>query len=215
MKFYMCKILIFFSWMWINLFPQDISAHFSPPLSYSFLVKYAEKVVKGKIVNRKRFTTTFNGTKISCGWILDIEVSKSWKGKSENFSIHTQGEKTFNGKNIEYFIIARRTAFGNKEIGFKNQVVCPKGRSVTVPESIKYMTRTEQMIFPIDDYLQKSIGEEWLRIVPKIVGGFDFPAFKNTPIMKGKEIHSNYPVNHELINLSQFLNAVNLTNINK
>ena len=139
-------IIIFIAWTNVS---------FAQSNTYNRMLNTSSKVVRGKIVGSEevRYNYDEDNQNIVCGFILDIEVTESFKGGEENFRVFASNKDMLIGDDHEYFIIARRNnnAGNTPKVAFIN---CFDGKSTRMDTSyIPYLaTSLRQQIFPIVSY---------------------------------------------------------------
>lgn len=107
--------LIAILWTVTNAGAQTISHN------YESFAKYADKVVRGKVIAAKPMTFYRGGRTQPCGIYMEIEVSKSWRGGNENFLLYSTNSDVYlseKDKDQEYLIFA----FKNKKYDPGKQV---------------------------------------------------------------------------------------------
>ncbi len=94
------------------------AAAFAQTHSYNYesFAKYADKVVRGKVVAHQPLTFFREGRDQSCGVYMEIEVTKAWRGGAENFLLYSTNSDVYLGNegdegDREYLIFA----FKNKQ----------------------------------------------------------------------------------------------------
>lgn len=122
--------------------------------SYQYLANTAGKIVTGRINDRTAITYELEGKILVCGWLLNIEVSKSWKGGADNFNVFSTNSDILLDNDMEYFFIAQKNYNYHEtkqNIAFVN---CDGLNSVRMNVSgFKYFaTSLKQRIFPIISY---------------------------------------------------------------
>lgn len=102
--------------------------------NYESFAKYADKVVRGKVIAAKPLTYRRDGRTQPCGVYMEIEVTNSWRGGNENFLLYSSSSDVYLGdsnKDQEYLIFA----FKNKKYDPNNRVedfvMCEGSRSIT------------------------------------------------------------------------------------
>ncbi len=148
--------------------------------TYNRIVNVSTKIVRGTIIGREEIRYDYDGVNMRCGYVLDINTKKSWKGGDSNFKVFVSNSDILmnNPENTEYFIFARRNSnFGKSKIEFIN---CDQGRSTRMDTSgFEFLaTRITQQIFPIVSYsAENPITDEdtgvikrgdWMMIVDRI-----------------------------------------------
>lgn len=149
--------------------------------TYERIVNTSAKIVRGKIIGREEVRYNYDGVDMRCGYILDIEVLKSFKGGNDSFRVFASNSDILmeGAPDHEYFIFARRNMkYGPRAaVDFLN---CDGGRSTRMDISpFEYMSaRLTQQIFPILSYsadnpiTDEDTGVvkkgEWMMIVDRI-----------------------------------------------
>ncbi|MCC3859858.1 hypothetical protein [Pseudemcibacter aquimaris] len=144
---------------------------FAQNKTYNRMINGAAKVVRAKFTGSEevRYNYDEDNQNIVCGYIMDVEVIKSYKGGTDNFKVFVSNEDILLGEDLEYFIIARRNQkFGEtRAIDFLN---CLEGRSTRTDVSkLPYLaTNITQQIFPLVSYKREdNIVDPDTRVVKK------------------------------------------------
>lgn len=139
--------------------------------TYNRMLNTAGKIVRGKFTGMEevRYNYDEDNQNIVCGYIMDVEVSKSYKGGSDNFRVFVSNDDILLGETQEYFIIARKNQkFGDtRAVDFLN---CLEGRSTRTDISgLPFLaTSITQQIFPLVTYNREdNIVDPDTRVVKK------------------------------------------------
>jgi hypothetical protein len=149
--------------------------------TYERIKNTSAKIVRGKIIGREEVRYDYDGVDMRCGYILEIDVIKTFKGGNDNFKVFASNSDILmnDAPDTEYFMFVRENpAFGERPaIDFIN---CDEGRSTRMDISgFEYLsTRFIQQIFPIVSYtaenpiVDEDTGvvkkDEWMMIVDRI-----------------------------------------------
>ncbi len=138
--------------------------------NYESFAKYADKVVRGKVIAAKPLTFYRGGRNQPCGIYMEIEVIKSWRGGNENFLLYSTNSDVYlseKDKDQEYLIFA----FKNKKYDPGNRVdefvMCEGNNSVMKNIApFEYIDNSGvQRMFPIK---KDATGlDEWMLIMAR------------------------------------------------
>jgi len=122
--------------------------------TYEFLTNVSAKIVRGKIISKTEVKYDYKGETLTCGWLLDIAVSESWKGGNDNFSVLSTRADILISDDLDYFIFARKNSEYNPAKSTVNYVDCDGFNTAKmVVSSFPYFaTSLKQQIFPIITY---------------------------------------------------------------
>lgn len=185
--------------------------------TYTRIINTSAKIVRGKIIGREEVRFEYDGVDMRCGYILEIDVVKSYKGGDEQFKVFATNSDILmeNAPDTEYFIFASRNMkFGpNPAADFLN---CDEGRSTRMDISpFEFMSsRYTQQIFPIISYTDDNpvVDEdtgvqkrgEWMMIVDRIANN----ALPFT--ISRRRLNNGNPAVIEEMSLSGFLSEFDL-----
>lgn len=179
----MIKNKIFYLFSCIILMMTCVAA--TAQNNYQYTVNTSAKVVQGRILSREevRYDYDEDNLNLVCGYILEIAVTKGFKGGDDNFKVFASNSDVLmeDDKAREYFIIARK----NKKFGATGReandfINCDQGKSTRMDISkFEFLsTRLKQQIFPLISYnsqdavIDEDTGVmkrgEWMMIVNRI-----------------------------------------------
>ena len=129
----------------------------NPDNTYKRMANTSTKIIQGRIIGREeiRFDYDDDNLNVVCGQLLEIEVTKSWKGGNERFKVFSQNSDILMGGEMEYFIFARiNRKFGNTGLAAIDFINCDEGRSarMDISDFAFLATRLRQQIFPLVSY---------------------------------------------------------------
>lgn len=151
--------------------------------TYQRMANTSAKVVQGRIISREevRYDYDEDNLNLVCGYILEIEVVKSFKGGDESFKVFAANSDILMDVDMEYFLFARKNqkfgASGRDAVDFIN---CDQEKSTRMDiSSFEFLsTRLRQQIFPLISYTSENavIDEDtgvkkrgqWMMIVNRI-----------------------------------------------
>ena len=149
--------------------------------TYVRFLNTSAKVVQGKITGREAIHYDYDGEDLICGYILDIAVTKSWKGGDQNFKVFASNSDVLMDGEYEYFLFARKNPkFGMSGRDALDFINCDDGKSTRMDVSrFEFLaTRLRQQIFPLISYNggDKIVDEDtgivkrgqWMMIVSRI-----------------------------------------------
>ena len=155
----------------------------NPDNTYKRMANTSTKIIQGRIIGREeiRFDYDDDNLNVVCGQLLEIEVTKSWKGGNERFKVFSQNSDILMGGEMEYFMFARiNRKYGKTGLAAIDFINCDEGRSARMDISnLEFLaTRLRQQIFPLVKYdsYNKVMDEdthvmkrgEWMMIVNRI-----------------------------------------------
>ncbi len=125
--------------------------------TYEYLTNVSAKIARGKIISKTEVKYDYKGETLTCGWLLDIAVSESWKGGNDNFTVLSTRTDILIDDNLDYFIFARRNNEYNPARSTVNYVDCDGFNTAKMDVSSfpYYATSLKQQIFPIITYTPK------------------------------------------------------------
>lgn len=156
--------LIAILWTVTNVGAQTISNN------YESFAKYADKVVRGKVVAAKPLTFYRNGRNQPCGVYMEIEVNKSWRGGNENFLLYSANSDVYlsdNNKDQEYLIFAFKNKNYDPNKRVEDFVMCEGTNSVmkNVAQYEYFDNSGVQRMFPIKK--EPSGLDEWMLVMQR------------------------------------------------
>lgn len=202
-------IIVLFALLAIKLPHGEVQAVSLDTMPYDEWVRFAEKVVLGRII--ARLPIKYESDNKVCGWEYQVEVDESWKGGNESFTIFTRNEDVFFGLNYNYLFIAfKNNNFSEKKTSRTNKKCYVDQNNVLIVDSIKYRTRkTEQMVFPLDTKAETLTGSRWLVSIPReVTPVLDRYTGANYVEGTNKDIIEKLPDGYYLINLDEFIDTV-------
>ena len=138
--------------------------------NYESFATHADKVVRGKITNAQKIAAYRGTRELSCGIYMEIEVVKSWKGGSENFTLYTTNSDVYMGEadgnmDREYLIFAFKNPKHSATERADEYVLCEGENSVKRNIApFEYMSDSGvQRVFPIKN--EPSSINEWMLVV--------------------------------------------------
>jgi hypothetical protein len=152
---------------------------------YHKYVATAQKIVKGRIIERKPIPYVLDGVTKTCGWVLDIAVDQSWKGGKDTFQLFSTHSDIYINTDPSqvYFIFGFRTFKYDPEKQSIDFVECDGLNSARLDVSqFEYLvTGLKQKIFPLityDDHTNevdinnKPKTGEWMLVLKRISNAF-------------------------------------------
>lgn len=151
--------------------------------TYQYMANTSAKVVQGRIISKKevRYNYDIENPNLICGYILNIKVTKSYKGGEEDFRVFATNSDVLMDKGSEYLLFARKNIkFGKNGRDAIDFINCDKEKSTRMDISdFEFLsTRLSQQIFPLISYsTEKTIVDEdtgimkrgeWMLIVDRI-----------------------------------------------
>lgn len=193
--------------------------HITP---YEGLIQRADLFARGKIISRQAFSYDADSLNeeesnspllnAKIGWLLDVELSEIWKGKSKRVKIIDLNGGGFYGLDKDYIFIA------NKQ---KHKILFTKDSNIQTLGSynIFSLSSAYQMIFALDPFAAESYGSEWMiinvdpkdyRFMPNLskeTNGnlFSIPNLVNTNFTIKVLLKESYPEKYYVRNLEEFL----------
>ncbi|MBT6031636.1 MAG: hypothetical protein HOH19_03600, partial [Kordiimonadaceae bacterium] len=79
--------------------------------TFQLLTNRSQKIVRGYINSRTPISFEDEGIALHCGYVLEINVNKSWKGGEDSFKVFSPHSDVLLGDNYEYVIFARQNAY--------------------------------------------------------------------------------------------------------
>lgn len=141
--------------------------------SYTYWMKYSDRVARVKIIERKAIKCVESGKLNFCGWLLTAKVIKSWKGGEDDFTFFTPYEDNYIGSDRDYFVLAKKgiTFSDVKEIGLLKECKACDYETVQCDGSTYEYTAIPnvQSVFPFDIQAAKETGDEWLILLNRPV----------------------------------------------
>lgn len=138
--------------------------------NYESFATHADKVVRGKVINAQKIAAYRGTRELSCGMYMEIEVVKSWKGGSENFTLYTTNSDVYMGEDDgnldrEYLIFAFKNPKHNADVRVEEYVLCEGENSAKRNIApFEYMSDSGvQRVFPIKN--EPSSINEWMLVV--------------------------------------------------
>lgn len=123
--------------------------------SYRWVANNSAKIVQAHIIDREEVRFDYDEENLVCGYILELNVSKSFKGGDDNFKLLATNSDVLMDDDQEYFIFARKNPkFGVTGPDALDFVNCDGGKSARMDVSrFEYLaTRLRQQIFPLVSY---------------------------------------------------------------
>jgi len=200
----------------ISLVICNISQAQNADNTYQRMANTSTKIIQGHIISREevRYDYDDDNLNIVCGQILEIDVSKSWKGGDQRFRVFAANSDVLMEGEVEYFMFARKNskfaASGRDAVDFIN---CDQEKSTRMDISgFEFLaTRLRQQIFPLVSYdsakpvIDEDTGVmkrgQWMMIVNRIANS----ALPYT-IMRRRLNNGNENVIEEM-SLNDFLSA--------
>ena len=151
--------------------------------TYQRMANTSAKVVQGRIISREevRYDYDEDNLNLVCGYILEIEVIKSFKGGDENFKVFAANSDILMDGDMEYFLFARKNQkFGASDRDAVDFINCDQEKSTRMDISgFEFLsTRLRQQISPLISYTSENaiIDEDtgvmkrgqWMMIVNRI-----------------------------------------------
>ncbi|MCC3859857.1 hypothetical protein [Pseudemcibacter aquimaris] len=139
------------------------------PQNYEAYAKHADKVVHGKVVASQPIMAYRGAKELSCGIFMEIEVTKSIRGGTDNFLLYSTNKDVIsNSADQEYFIFA----FKNEKYapGESNEdfVLCEGTNSVMKNIApFEYISNSHvQRIFPLRK--EERTLTDWMQIADRL-----------------------------------------------
>tara|TARA_R110002096_G_scaffold416576_2_gene619347 strand:+ start:168761 stop:169420 length:660 start_codon:yes stop_codon:yes gene_type:complete len=125
--------------------------------TYQRMVNTSAKVVQGRIISREevRYDYDEDNLNLLCGHILEIDVTKSFKGGDEKFKVFAANSDVLMDGDTEYFLFARKNLkFGTSGRDAVDFINCDQEKSTRMDISgFQFLsTRLRQQIFPLISY---------------------------------------------------------------
>lgn len=149
--------------------------------SYQWVANTSSKIVQGHILGKEEVRYDYEEQNLVCGYILDLNVSKSFKGGDGSFKLLATNSDILMEDDLEYFVFARKNPkFGASGADALDFVNCDGGKSTRMDvSSFEFLaTRQRQQIFPLASYdggdsiIDEDTGVikrgQWMMIVDRI-----------------------------------------------
>jgi hypothetical protein len=122
--------------------------------TFQLMTKRSQKIVRGYINSHTAISFEDEGIKLHCGYILEINVNKGWKGGEDSFKVFSPHSDVLLGDNYEYVIFARQNAYFNPSKPKLDFLNCDNLNSTRMDVSgFEYFaTSLKQQIFPLVNY---------------------------------------------------------------
>lgn len=180
------------------------------PIPFEDQVAEADKISIGRVIEKWPVAAFVEGQLMVCGWELVVEVDVDIRGGSETFNVYTNDFSTLNLNDQKYFMMLTDNERYQKS-GKEGKIYCEASYNLENPSrgtvdisSIKYLhekssfSSPEGYILPLDLYLEKKLGGDWL------ITAFGIPGGDYTHFVDNDE-NPDHPDAYIGVNLFEFL----------